>query len=190
MKRTLLIVLAIISGILLVVVIGLVINKYESNNVTTLASPTSVITTSTYTYKNDVIIEIKGAVKYPGVYTFESDDITINSLILVAGGLLSSADISDINLAQLLNNHSSVYIGYKTDNTKSYILDGKVSSSLININTASKEELMSLNGIGSEIANAIIAYRKEGYFTTIEEIMNVNGIKEAVFEKIKDYITV
>ena len=62
---------------------------------------------------------------------------------------------------------------------------------IININTASKEELVSLNGIGDAKAQAIIDYRKTtGLFATIEEIKNVKGIGEAIFAKIKDYITV
>ena len=61
----------------------------------------------------------------------------------------------------------------------------------ININTASKEELMTLPGIGESKALAIIAYRKElGRFTSVEDIKEIPGIKDAVFSKIKDFITV
>lgn len=64
------------------------------------------------------------------------------------------------------------------------------SKKLININTANKEELMTLTGIGESKALAIIEYRKETPFEKIEDIMNITGIKESAFEKIKDYITV
>ena len=64
-------------------------------------------------------------------------------------------------------------------------------SGLINLNTASKEELMTLPGIGEAKADAIIRYRTEyGAFAHIEEVMNISGIKEAAFEKIKDLIAV
>lgn len=63
-------------------------------------------------------------------------------------------------------------------------------SSLVNINTASKEELMSISGIGSSKADLIITYRQNTPFTKIEDIMNVTGIGENLFEKIKKYITV
>ena len=61
---------------------------------------------------------------------------------------------------------------------------------LVNINTASKEELMGVSGIGSSKADAIIIYRLENRFTTIEDIKNVSGIGDSLFAKIKDYITV
>lgn len=63
-------------------------------------------------------------------------------------------------------------------------------STLVNINTASKEELMSVSGIGASKADAIIVYRSESKFNTIEDIKNVSGIGESLFAKIKDYITV
>lgn len=66
----------------------------------------------------------------------------------------------------------------------------EISKKLININTASLEELITLNGLGEKKAIAIIEYRKEKIFKTVEEIMNVNGIGESTFEKIKEYIEV
>ena len=65
------------------------------------------------------------------------------------------------------------------------------SNKLININTCSKEDLLTLNGVGSSKADKIIEYRNQfGYFKTIEDIKNVSGIGDSAFEKIKDYITV
>ena len=61
---------------------------------------------------------------------------------------------------------------------------------LININTASKEDLLNVTGIGESKANAIIEYRSQNRFDTIEDIMNIQGIKESLFNKIKDEITV
>ena len=60
----------------------------------------------------------------------------------------------------------------------------------ININTATLEELMSINGLGEAKAKAIIKYREEnGYFKIIDDLLNVSGIGEALFEKFKEYIT-
>ena len=69
--------------------------------------------------------------------------------------------------------------------------DGQLETgTLININTASKEELMTLPGIGEVSAQAIIDYREQQTFTSIDEIKNVSGIGDAKFDKIKAYITV
>ena len=68
--------------------------------------------------------------------------------------------------------------------------DEKEENKLININTASKEELMKIPNIGESKADSIIIYRNENRFNKIEDIINVNGIGEALFVKIKDYITV
>lgn len=66
----------------------------------------------------------------------------------------------------------------------------ETSTSLVNINTASKEELMTVSGIGASKADSIIAYRIKTPFSKIEDIMNVSGIGESLFDKIKKYITV
>ena len=67
----------------------------------------------------------------------------------------------------------------------------KQENSLININTSTKEQLQTLNGIGESKANSIIDYRTQnGPFKTIEDIKNVSGISETLYDKIKDFITV
>jgi competence protein ComEA len=162
--------------------------------------------------KNDLIVDIKGHVKNPGVYSFkESDNARIINLIEKAGGLLKDADTSTINLSKKIEDEMIIIIYSKSEITnyvktqddlkkKLEICENKlkndgcikesVTNTKININEASISELESLNGIGKTRAEAIVEYRKKSRFKTIEEIMNVDGIGESLFANIKENITV
>lgn len=137
---------------------------------------------------------ISGEVNNPGIYSIKQGD-RIADVIEMAGGTTENADLYGINLAKYVNDEDNIIIPGKTDNTgvdKSEVsVQNNSSASLININTADADELMSLNGIGEKLAEDIIAYRNENNgFKTIDEIKNVNRIGDAVFNKIKDKITV
>lgn len=133
-----------------------------------------------------LLIDLKGAVRLPNVYSVEEGTI-LNELINLAGGLEANADVSKINLAFVLSENQMITIPYKIENGS----DNDDSSGLININTASVDELCTLPGIGTSKANNIINYRNSnGYFITIEEIKKVSGIGEELFNKIKAYICV
>ncbi len=170
-------------------------------------------------------VDIKGAVKNPGVYQVNEENI-INDVINLAGGLLDKAYVENINLSKKVQDELVIYVYTKdeikknnlqenqTCSSNNYIItectenkvsiitsnennennennNSSVSSSLININIASIEELTTLPGIGESKAQNIINYREEnGYFKTIDEIKNVNGIGEATFDQLKKYITV
>lgn len=170
-------------------------------------------------------VDIKGAVKNPGVYQVNEENI-INDVINLAGGLLDKAYVDNINLSKKVQDELVIYVYTKdeikknnlqenqTCSSNNYIItectenkvsiitsnennennennNSSVSSSLININIASIEELTTLPGIGESKAQNIINYREEnGYFKTIDEIKNVNGIGEATFDQLKKYITV
>lgn len=145
-----------------------------------------------------IVVEIKGQVKNPDVYTLEDDSI-VKDVIDLAGGVTEEADLSDINRAKKLQNHELIYIRNKNEiNNNSE--DNKVvnnletaanTNNMVNINSATLEELKTLNGIGDAKANGIIEYReKNGGFTSIDQIKEVDGIGEKMFEKIKDKIEV
>ena len=96
-----------------------------------------------------------------------------------------------LNLADMVTDGQRIYVPAigETDNAMPDVQDGR--SDLVNINTADVSQLTTLPGIGESRATSIIAYREEnGAYGTIEDIMNVSGIKEAAFSKIKDYICV
>ena len=151
---------------------------------------------------NNFYVDVKGEVKNPGVY-FVSEGMLVIDAINLAGGLTKKACTDDINLSMKLTNEMVIYVNNKnsfTTTTKvTELNDVKIkeekqekytNNGLVNINTASIEELMTLNGIGESKANSIIEYRKTNKFNTIEDIMNVSGIGEKFFEQIKNYITV
>ena len=141
-----------------------------------------------------IYVYVCGAVECPGVYELKTG-ARVYEAILCAGGLTKEAAQNSVNQAKLLEDGEQIYIpaqeevdqlGKETDSSDGITSDGKV-----NINTATKEELMTLNGIGESRAESILAYREEhGGFSCVEDLMNVEGIKEGIFQKIKDSITV
>lgn len=143
-----------------------------------------------------IIVEIKGEVKKPDVYVLDENSI-INDLINLAGGVTENADLSAINRAKKLQNHEMIYISNKNDDNISLKINSNMTSNegnsgnIVDINTASVEELKKLNGVGDSKAKNIVEYREQnGGFKSIEEIKNVNGIGEKMFEKIKENIIV
>ena len=107
--------------------------------------------------------------------------------VQMAGGFLEDAAVSHINQAEVLEDETRLYIP-----TMNEMIEAEShSDDEVNINTAAKEELMTLPGVGEAKAELIIQYREEhGTFQKIEDIMNISGIKEGLFGKIKDYIKV
>ena len=168
--------------------------------------------------KDDMVyIDIKGDVKKPGVYKINSDKKIID-VITMAGGLMENANTDNINLSKKVTDEMVIIIYTNEEVKNSNIVDtvikvidkecvcpniqndGCINTEIndsitnvnktININTATLEELMSINGLGEAKAKAIIKYREEnGYFKIIDDLLNVSGIGEALFEKIKEYIT-
>lgn len=146
--------------------------------------------------KNDdrIGVYISGEVKNTGVYYLKKDS-RITDLINICGGLTEEADVSKINPAQKLNDSDKIIIPKKEENLNTESIEDTNESDInvqekININTATKDELTSLNGIDEATANKIINYRNKNKFKEIEDIMNVPGIGEAKFNNIKDYICV
>lgn len=154
----------------------------------------------------DIIVDIKGAVKLPGVYQMTTQDRVID-LIEKAGGILANGDTETVNLAQKLTDQMSITILDKnqvqelsTNNGEDIDSANKelqnfwnISSqtSKIDINTADISQLETLPGIGPSKANAIVTYREEhGSFQSIEDIQNVTGIGAKTYEKLQESIQV
>lgn len=145
----------------------------------------------------EIVVDIKGEVKTPGVYHMEEGSRIID-VIDKAGGLLDEAETTAVNFAQVLADQMVIYVpkvGEEIPTEHSVSQDNMNNAdsdtAKIDINRAEKEALMTLNGIGNSKAENIISYREEnGLFETIEDIKNVSGIGEATFNNLKDSIIV
>ena len=159
------------------------------------------------TCEEGMYVFIYGAVKKPGVYEIQKG-ARLYELVSLAGGLSQEAAIGYNNLAREIVDGEQIYVPTEEEVKKGQGAGGVVGAGaggvvgvgaggvsedgkLVNINSATREELMTLSGIGESRANDIISYRNQyGPFRSIEEIQNVSGIKTGIYEKIKDYITV
>lgn len=208
--------------ILIVVICIIYTKKYLVSNQYDEIDTKNNIIKEEVTIKEEVAkmytVDIKGAIKNPGVYTVSSDS-KVNDVINLAGGLNKDADTSLINLAKKVTDEMVIIIYTKEQVKNSNIVNNVIkvvekecvcpniqndsclnndiednitnnNKELININTATKEELETISGLGESKANNIIKYREEvGKFNSIEDIKNVSGIGDALYEKIKIYIT-
>jgi competence protein ComEA len=137
-----------------------------------------------------VFVYICGAVVSPGVYEVEAGS-RICDVLELAGGFSEDAGTDYLNLAETVCDGEKVYVPTADELEVELIAEEEADSGKININTATKEQLVTLPGIGESKADSIISYRSEhGGFSSIEEIMEIPGIKDAVFSKIKELITV
>ena len=145
-----------------------------------------------------ISVYICGEVNSPGVYELPRGSILYDAVML-AGGLTDKAAAEHIDLVYILDKNISVRIPSLDDiePEADFVVSAEdfqtarsseVKDDLININTASKDELMTLPGIGSATADAIIDYRNERPFSRTEDLMNVSGIGEAKFNKIRAII--
>lgn len=157
----------------------------------TVEETTETETTAEETTETAVIyVHICGAVREPGVYELPEGS-RIFEAVEEAGGFTEYADESSLNLAQILTDSSQLVILTMEEAEEKARAGYEARMGIVNINTATKEQLMTLTGIGESRAEDIIRYRDEnGEFRTTEEIMNVPGIKESAYMKIKNSITV
>ncbi|MBB4825785.1 competence protein ComEA [Sporosarcina luteola] len=144
-----------------------------------------------------VIVDVKGAVNYPGVYALSDEDRLIDA-IEAAGGYLPNADSRLLNHAMKLKDELVIYVpevGEVLEGLPANTIGSERESSredgTVNINTASEQELLTIPGIGPSKAAAIIQYREEhGQFPTEEALMKVSGIGQKTFEKLESFITI
>lgn len=182
-----------------------ILNKFTKNDEIVMVSEENSENKNKENEKNaqdltseDKKVYISGEVKNSGVYDIKDGD-RLDDLVKRAGGLTEKADINSINLAMKLEDQMKIYIPNIDENqniNNNNLAIGEVSTTTssqnnkINLNTATKEELMTLPNIGEKRAQAILDYRQENKFQKIEDIKNVSGIGEKYFEAMKDLITV
>lgn len=199
--------------IAIIILVALVVSYVLSlDNKEVSAENVEITKTDVTNVTSKVYVDIKGSVKKPGVYQVSADSI-VWDIVNLSGGFTKNAYTKNINLSQKVKDEMVIYVFSKNEMSKmnntvktdtacttnvinydNCITTEKnateTSTSLVNINTASKEELMNVSGIGASKADSIIAYRIKTPFSKIEDIMNVSGIGESLFDKIKKYITV
>ena len=169
-------------------------NFREENNNLTIENKVADTNLETVS-NNTIVVEIKGEVMNPDVYTLNEGSI-IKDLIEAAGGLTQEADISNINRAKEIKNHELIIIRNINDlnieeeyATEDKEINEESDDGKISINDSDLSKLKEIPGIGEVKANSIISYReKNNGFKSIEELKNVDGIGEKTFEKIKDSI--
>lgn len=144
---------------------------------------------------SELCVYVCGAVVNEGVYYLPAGSIKMDAL-QAAGGYMEDAASGYVNLAEPAADGEKIYFPFQEeteafDSAPYETEEIPQKQKLVNINTASKEELMTLPGIGESKALAIIKYREENQgFQSTDEIMNINGIKEGVYHNIKDLITI
>lgn len=200
-----------IVGIIIISVIGYYIytitNKNNYEELETISQNTNITENNKEDIETEeeiIIVHIAGQVKNPGIVKIK-DGARIADIIEAGGGLTEQADITNVNLAYIVEDGQKINIPSKTEEiTKEYIFNDsgegviqentsikEATTSIININKATVEELQQLQGIGEATAQKIIEYRKQnGNFNNIEDIKNVPGIGEAKFEAIKENIKI
>lgn len=146
-----------------------------------------------------VVVYVCGAVNEPGVYELKAGSRAADALE-AAGGMRSDAQNDIWNLAQEVTDGQQIripFIGEEASVVQEAQQDARTTGnesfdeSKVNLNTANAQQLMTVPGIGQAKADSIIKYReKNGRFSSVEEIMQIEGIKQGIFEKIKDYICV
>lgn len=135
-------------------------------------------------------VYVCGAVQHPGVYELAEGSRVYEALAL-AGGVTDEASPTAVNQAQLLTDGEMLEILTVDQAMERETAQETESDGRVNINTADAEELKTLPGIGEAKADSIIAYReKNGAFAAIEDIKNIEGIKDGVFAKLEDHIKV
>ena len=139
----------------------------------------------------DIIVEIKGEVQKPGVYAMPVNS-RLNDLLAVSGGVSAFANLRNVNLAMKIEDGESFYIPSIHDEEEEIVLgEQKREDGKIDLNKASREDLMSVTGIGPATADNILAYREEvGKFNSVDELVHVNRIGDKTLEKIRDFFIV
>lgn len=173
----------------IILISSLIIKCTAKPNTKVIADDNKNKDVKTEKLEDNIIIDISGEIKNPGIYKMKGR-VRLYEIIDKAGGLKDEANINSINQARYVKDGEKIII---PSSRNSQAMDKESISNennLVNINTASKEELLKLPGIGEVTAEKIINYRDNNNFTKIEDLKNVNGIGIATYNKLKDLICV
>ncbi|KXT76889.1 Late competence protein ComEA, DNA receptor [Streptococcus sp. DD12] len=181
------------------------LNHYSalsSQSSTTVSHPSSSQSGQSSS-EGTLVVDVKGAVKQPGVYELAYGS-RVTDAIKKAGGFQANANQKSVNLAQKLQDEAVIYVASQgeavsevisastgTASETNTVISIDASDKKINLNTATVADLQTISGIGQKRAQDIIAYRdSKGGFTSVDDLKEVSGIGDKTFEKIKDAVTV
>jgi len=138
---------------------------------------------------NEVLVHVAGAVKAPGVYKVK-DGARVIEAIELAGGFAKDADKDSLNLAAKVVDSAKISVPLKSQTVSSQGGPSSLNSELVNLNTASAEQLKELPGIGEVMAKRMVEYREEkGSFSSVEQLKEIEGIGDKKFAKLKNKVT-
>ncbi|WP_303949876.1 helix-hairpin-helix domain-containing protein [Streptococcus vestibularis] len=174
-------------------------SKQSSKSLTEASSQSQ--TEGSEKVKSKVTVDVKGAVVKPDVYSLKAS-ARVTDAIKVAGGMTEDADAKSVNLAASLSDEEVIYVANKDENVS--VLDQSATDHVsdkggqavskdgkINLNTATKEQLHTISGIGAKRAEDIIDYREShGGFQSVDDLKNVSGIGDKTLDKIRESIYV
>lgn len=173
----------------IILISSLIIKCTAKPNTKVIADDNKNKDVKTEKLEDNIIIDISGEIKNPGIYKMKGK-VRLYEIIDKAGGLKEEANINSINQARYVKDGEKIIIPSSRNSQGMDKESISNENNLVNINTASKEELLKLPGIGGVTAEKIINYRDNNNFTKIEDLKNVNGIGTATYNKLKDLICV
>ena len=164
-----------------------------------IGSTSSAVMSTASSVGGKVCVDVKGAVRHPGIYKLKGGS-RVNEAVAAAGGIMDNADMKQVNLAKQLADQEVVYVPVNGETMPGTSAVGttNVSSAssasgaaIINLNTATKEQLCQITGIGDKKADLILQYREQhGQFKSVDELKQVSGFGDKTVEKIKDQLAV
>lgn len=173
----------------IILISSLIIKCTAKPNTKVIADDNKNKDVKTEKLEDNIIIDISGEIKNPGIYKMKGK-VRLYEIIDKAGGLKEEANINSINQARYVKDGEKIIIPSSRNSQGMDKESISNENNLVNINTASKEELLKLPGIGEVTAEKIINYRDNNNFTKIEDLKDVNGIGMATYNKLKDLICV
>ncbi|WP_367341816.1 helix-hairpin-helix domain-containing protein [Limosilactobacillus sp.] len=178
-------------------------SKVQSD-VQPVAASSQMVSSSSHPGSGKVVVDVKGAVNKPGVYHL-SHGARVQEAVTAAGGLRNDADSNQVNLAKQLLDAQAIYIPAKGEQaptgmgtaTSGSPSSGDSSATTstdrepVNLNSATKEQLTTITGIGDKKADLILQYRQEhGQFKSIDDLKNINGFGDKTVDKLRDQLAV
>lgn len=164
-----------------------------------MTSSTSSMVVTTSSARSQVCVDVKGAVRHPGIYKLKNG-ARVNEAVAAAGGIVNNADMKQVNLAKQLADQEVVYVPVNGETVPGSSAAGSADAgntglasgtTTINLNTATKEQLCQITGIGDKKADLILQYREQhGQFKSVDELKQVSGFGDKSVEKIRDQLAV